>query len=67
MNTRQIEELETKVGLLLAGYNMSKVALELGVTPAHVRQVVKGSRCSPRVMDYVKSVSVPVKIRILSL
>ncbi len=40
---------QRKIALIEADMSMSDLARELGVTPSHVSQVVRGERRSPRI------------------
>ena len=60
-----VEELEIKAGLSLAGYSISNLANQLGVSTTHIHNVIKGISKSKKVSDAIREKAKRVKIIVI--
>ena len=61
----EIEQLETIIGLRLAGISMADVGRDLGVTAQHVKNVIAGQTKSTRVAKYLNEKAKRIKIVVI--
>ncbi|WP_144005033.1 hypothetical protein [Solidesulfovibrio fructosivorans] len=60
-----ITELEIKAGLSLAGYSIAGLAHDLGVSTAHIHNVIKGNSKSRKISNAIREKAKRVKIIVI--